>query len=177
MRVDRPDDDALFPQVKISDKWAHRLGAFREIGFQALGYLSVPNGLMIALTYYRGAEFIQQVFPSAVHWAGFYMLMGVGVMIFHYSIIYGPWQSFIQHQSEREDRSPQYRETVQNQQLIEDLHERMDRIERRAVADGGTIVAPMCQECGEGGVSGYHKGAPVIECPSCERILYREVGR
>jgi hypothetical protein len=103
------------------------VGALRTYAARLNFFLSVPNTLMIGVLFYRDSTALQAVFPTMYHWVGFILFvvvpLGVGldrVVLHPAQIIYNA------HQSGHESRSPNYRETMENQRRIDALHDRLD---------------------------------------------------
>jgi hypothetical protein len=115
-------EDAVLPQVDLPRKWALRLGGAREIGMQFLGLLSIPNGAMIGLTWFRGSEFAQSVFGSAWVFLATYVAIGLVGMALYYIVVYRAFRQFVNAQAEQEGVSPLMRE-------VRAIHDRLDELE------------------------------------------------
>jgi hypothetical protein len=140
-----------------------------------LGYtVSIPQTLTVPV----GAWF----WPTMLHWVAVVFIAG-GLFVAVDRLLFHPAQiTYNQHQNGDEERSPNYRETMENQRRINQLNDRLDELlANQTRTDGGqtTMVAPACSDCHVDGVRDTHKGEPCIACPDCGDILYRnmEVGR
>lgn len=114
--------DAVLPQLDLPRRWALRLGGAREIAMQTLGLLSIPNGLMIGLTYYRGSAVAQSVFGSAWVFVAAYIGLGIVTMAIYYVAVYRAFRQFVHAQGEQEDVSPLMEE-------VQRLHDRLNELE------------------------------------------------
>lgn len=104
------------------------IGALRTYGQRMNFFLSVPNTLMIGVLFYNDAPVLHAVFPTVYHWIGFILLVVVPAAILVDRVLLHPAQiMYNSHQSGRENRSPNYRETMENQRQIQDLHARLDQ--------------------------------------------------
>jgi len=73
---------------------------------------------------------VQSVVPTVYHWVAFILLVVVPAAIAVDRVVLHPAQIiYNQHQNGDEGRSPNYRETMENQRRIEALHERLDELE------------------------------------------------
>lgn len=105
------------------------VGAVRTYGARMNFFLSVPNTLMIAALFYTDAAFLQRVFPSIWHWMAFLLFVVVPSAIVLDRVLLHPAQIvYQQHQHGRENRSPNYHETMENQRKIEALHDKVDEL-------------------------------------------------
>lgn len=106
------------------------IGAVRTYGSRMSFFLSVPNTLMIGGLFYNDSATLQSIFPSMLWWMGFLLFVVVPCGILVDRILLHPAQVTYQaHQVGRENRSPNYRETMENQRKIEELHDRLDEYE------------------------------------------------
>lgn len=116
-------DGAALPQLDLPERWALRLGGMREIAMQFLGLLAIPNGAMIGLTWYRGSEAAQSLFPTALWFMGVYVGLALVGMIVYYVVVYRAFRQFVHTQGEKSDVSPLMSE-------VQRLHSRLDEIEQ-----------------------------------------------
>ena len=104
------------------------IGAVRVYAQRMQFFLGVPNTLMIAVLFYNDSAAIQGVFPTVWHWMGFILGVIVPVAIAVDRVLLHPAEiMYNQFQNGRESRSPNYRETMENQRRIDELHARLDR--------------------------------------------------
>lgn len=126
-------DDILPKQAML---W---VGGLRTYAQRVQFFLGVPNTLMIGVLFYNDAPALQNVFPSVFHWVGF--LLGVVVpaaIVVDRAVLHPAQIIYNQHMNGRENRSPNFRETMENQRRIEELHEKFDELQAADVApDGG----------------------------------------
>jgi len=93
-------------------------------------FLGVPNTLMIGILFYNDSGLVQSVFPTVYHWVGFIIGVVVPAAIVVDRMLLHPAQIiYNQYQNGHESRSPNFRETMENQRKIEALHERFDGLE------------------------------------------------
>lgn len=108
------------------------IGAVRTYGARMNFFLSVPNTLMIGALFYNDSAALQSVFPTIAHWMAFLLLVVVPGAILLDRVLLHPAQIiYQQHQHGHENRSPNYRETMENQRRIEALHDKIDDLEDR----------------------------------------------
>lgn len=106
------------------------VGAVRTYGARMNFFLSVPNTLMIAALFYVDSSTLQSLFPSMAHWIGFLLFVVVpGAIVLDRALLHPAQIIYQQHQHGRENRSPNYRETMENQRKLEALHDRLDELE------------------------------------------------
>lgn len=117
--------DAVVPNTAM-----RYIGAVRTYGARMNFFLSVPNTLMIAALFYTDAAILQRIFPSIWHWMGFLLLVVVpGAIVLDRVLLHPAQIVYQQHQHGRESRSPNYRETMENQRKIKELHKKIDEME------------------------------------------------
>lgn len=115
-------------QVVPSDVMRY-IGAIRTYGARMNFFLSVPNTLMIAALFYTDAAFLQRIFPTIWHWMAFLLFIVVpGAIVLDRVLLHPAQIVYDQHQNGRENRSPNYRETMENQRRIDALHEKVDEL-------------------------------------------------
>lgn len=151
------------PQLELGP----HLGSFKVL-YQRSGVVMRTITLVAALTSaWSTTPPLRSFFlDSSALYFGAVLLVGLLWMVVDYTAILPSEQSFRQGQSQRSERSP----------LKQDTERILNRLDQRAVADGGTtVVAPGCAECNRTGVKDTHKSETVISCPNCGDILYREV--
>lgn len=166
MKISR---DGVLPQVEPVGRvgtWLVRLGAAKRL-FQRSGILSRMITMWSAMTAaYSTTPLLQDVFGSLIGFlvAGTLML-GVYGGLDYMGLMPGE-QRFGQTQSQRPERSP----------LKQDTEAILERLDNRAIADGGTaVVVPECMACGTPGQPTELKGDRTVECPDCGEYLYREI--
>lgn len=115
-----------------ADEWLptpvlQTVGAIRTYAARIQFFLGVPNTLMIGVLFYNDSPFIQSVVPTVYHWIAIILLGVVPAAIAIDRVLLHPAQIvYNQHQNGDEQRSPNYRETMENQRRIEALHDRLD---------------------------------------------------
>jgi len=119
------------------------IGGLRTYAARLNFFLGVPNTLMIAVLFYRDSALIQTYVPSVYHWMAIILLGVVPAAVAVDRVLLHPAQIiYDQHQNGRENRSPNYRETMQNQRELARLHRRLDEHGvPGAHADGGNRPA------------------------------------
>lgn len=159
----------------LPTEWLRPIGALRTYAARMQFFLGVPNTLMIGVLFYNDSTTLQTYVPTVYHWVAIILFGVVPAAILVDRVLLHPAQIiYNQGQNGHENRSPNYRETMENQRRIDAVDDKLDRVLTRS--DGGqTTVVPTCQQCDRDGVPGAHKGNDVIRCPECEQILFREV--
>lgn len=118
------------------------LGGVRTYAARLNFFLGVPNTLMIAVLFYNDAPLIQSVIPTVYHWVAIIVFVVVPCAFAIDRVLLHPAQIvYNQHQNGHEDRSPNYRETMENQRQIEALHDRLDKADMPR-PDGGERGGP-----------------------------------
>jgi len=108
------------------------IGAVRTYGARMNFFLSVPNTLMIGALFYNDSQLLQSIFPGMAYWMGFLLFVVVpGAIVLDRVLLHPAQVIYDQHQNGRENRSPNYRETMENQRRIEALHDKIDEVERK----------------------------------------------
>lgn len=114
----------------LGDTALRYIGAMRTYAQRMQFFLGVPNTLMIAVLFYDDNTALHAVFPTVWHWVGFILLVVVPAAILVDRVLLHPAQiTYNQHQNGRENRSPNYRETMENQRKIDALHDRLDDLD------------------------------------------------
>lgn len=166
MKISR---DGILPQLEPVGnlgRWQVRLGAAKRL-FQRSGILSRMITMWSAMTAaYSTTPLLQDVFGSLM----WFLVAGTGALgvygAFDYIGLMPGEQAFGQTQSQRSERSP----------LKRDTEAILERLEQQPRTDGGqTTVVPECNQCGEAGVAGTHKGERTIRCPDCDQQLFRRI--
>lgn len=167
----------MIPQA---DRWLspgmlRYIGGLRTYGQRMTFYLGLLNTATLMIVLFHQSPVVNGIFPNVFVWLLFVGGIVVPVAVFaDYFLFHVAQITYNQHQNGHENRSPNYRETMENQRRINSLDEKLDRL--LAVTDGGqTSVVPECRTCKEAGVADEHKGDNVIVCPGCDRILVRGV--
>ena len=159
-----------------------KIGAVRTFGSRAGFYYQLPQLIMIAGLFYFQVEALQSLVPTIWHWVGIIVALGVVVVLIDYTVVYPAQITFRNDQSDRRERNPSFALT---QDIYNEMHERLDRLEgrigadhadvERAVADGGRVlIVPECPDCERGGVpdDSDHDAENTIVCPDCRQVLY-----
>jgi len=106
------------------------IGAMRTYAARMQFFLGVPNTLMIGVLFYNDSAAVQSVFPTVWHWVAF--ILGVVVpaaIVMDRTLLHPAQIIYNQFQNGHENRSPNFRETMENQRKIDALHERLDELE------------------------------------------------
>lgn len=116
----------------IPDRYLRYVGAMRTYAARMNFFLSVPNTLMIAALFYTDSTMLQSIFPSVYHWVGFILLVVVpGTIAIDRTLLHPAQIIYNQFQNGMENRSPNYRETMETQRKVDELHEKVDEIRKR----------------------------------------------
>lgn len=114
-------DDAL-PESVL--RW---VGGVRTYAARINFFLGVPNTLMIGVLFYGDSTLVQSIFPTVFHWVAFILFAVVPAAIALDRVVLHPAQIiYNQHQNGHENRSPNFRETMENQRRIDAIHDRLD---------------------------------------------------
>ncbi len=114
----------------LPTEWLRPIGALRTYAARMQFFLGVPNTLMIAVLFYNDSAVIQSVIPTVYHWVAIILFVVVPAAVLIDRVLLHPAQIiYNQYQNGHENRSPNYRETMENQRRIEALHERLDAAE------------------------------------------------
>lgn len=106
------------------------VGAMRTYAARMQFFLGVPNTLMIAVLFYNDSPLIQAYVPTVYHWVAIILFVVVPAAVLADRMLLHPAQIiYQQYQNGHENRSPNYRETMENQRRIEALHDRLDELE------------------------------------------------
>lgn len=120
----RQADEILPPRIM------QLIGAARTYAARINFFLAVPNTLMIAVLFYQQSPLVQSVIPTVYHWVALILFGIVPAAVLCDRMLLHPAQIIYQHhQGARENRSPNFRETMENQREIKRIHDRLDRIE------------------------------------------------
>ncbi|WP_226043519.1 hypothetical protein [Natrinema sp. DC36] len=161
----------------LPNSWLRPIGALRTYAARMQFFLGVPNTLMIAVLFYRDSTLIQAYVPTVWHWVGIILFVIVPAAVLVDRVLLHPAQIiYDQFQNGHENRSPNYRETMETKRKVGNVEQKLDQLLART--DGGqgqATVVPVCQECESKGVPDEHKGIDVISCPECDSILVRGV--
>ena len=117
-----------------ADEWLplpvlQTVGALRTYAARMQFFLGVPNTLMIGVLFYNDSPLIQAYVPTVYHWVAIILLGVVPAAVAIDRVLLHPAQIvYNQHQNGDEARSPNYRETMENQRRIEALHDRLDEL-------------------------------------------------
>lgn len=119
--LDRQADDYL------PAGWLRVIGAMRTYAQRMQFFLGVPNTLMIAVLFYGDSALVQSVFPTVYHWVAFILAGVVPAAVVVDRVLLHPAQIiYNQHQNGVEERSPNYRETMNTKREVQRLHRRLD---------------------------------------------------
>lgn len=117
--------------------WLRVIGALRTYAQRMQFFLGVPNTLMIAVLFYSDSGLVQSVFPTVYHWVAFILAVVVPAAVVVDRVLLHPAQIiYNQAQNGHENRSPNYRETMNTKREVKRLHERLDEA-GIARTDGG----------------------------------------
>lgn len=114
----------------LSTGLLRKIGGLRTYGQRLQFYLGMINTATLMLVLYNTSPLVNDVFPSVAVWLAFITLVvvpavvGVDFFVMHPSQI-----TYNQHQNGHENRSPNYRETMENQRKLDELHRRLDELE------------------------------------------------
>lgn len=116
------------------------IGGVRTYGQRLTFYLGMINTATLMLVLYETSPLVSSIFPSVIIWLAFVGLGIVPVVIAVDYVLMHPSQiTYQQHQNGHENRSPNYRETMENQREIHRLHRRLDEMDIPTMhADGGS---------------------------------------
>jgi len=159
------------PQIDsyLPARWLRVIGATKTFAARSQFYFSFPQFIMIATLFYYQSGLIQSAFPTIYLWVAFLFVVGLSTMVFEYVVMFPSQITFNAGQNSRENRNPLFREVMA-------LHRRLDDLEPHFQADGGpTPAVPHCADCCQTGLVESNCGESVIACPTCGKILYREV--
>jgi len=111
--------------------WLRYIGALRTYAQRMQFFFGVPNTLiLVGYVLYDRAALLTQVFPTRFHWMAFVLFVVAPAVILFDRVLLHPAQiTYNQHQNGHEDRSPNYRETMENQREINRLHRRLDELD------------------------------------------------
>lgn len=118
-----------------ADEWLptpvlQTIGALRTYAARMQFFLGVPNTLMIGVLFYNDSPLIQAYVPTVYHWVAIILLGVVPAAVAVDRVLLHPAQIvYNAHQNDDEARSPNYRETMENQRRIEALHDRLNELE------------------------------------------------
>jgi hypothetical protein len=121
--------------IPQADRWLSTdilrwVGGVRTYGQRLQFYLGMLNTATLMLVLYNTSPLVNEFFPSVAVWLAFIGLLVVpAVMGIDYFLMHPSQITYNQHQNGQENRSPNYRETMENQRRIDDLHDRLDDLE------------------------------------------------
>lgn len=121
------------------------IGGVRTYGQRLTFYLGVLNTATLMLVLYETSPLVSDAFPSVAAWLAFVALGVVPAVIAVDYVLMHPSQIiYNQHQNGHENRSPNYRETMENQREIHRLHRRLDEagVPQMATDGGGGDGTP-----------------------------------
>jgi len=124
--------DAYLPNTLMRS-----IGALRTYAQRAQFFFAVPNTLvLIGVVLFDRWSVLQEIFGSRLAWIGFILFVVAPAVVLVDRVLLHPAQIiYNQHQNGHESRSPNYRETMENQRRISDVEEKVDRL--LTVTDGG----------------------------------------
>lgn len=103
------------------------VGAMRTYAARMQFFLGVPNTLMIGVLFYNDSPLLQTYIPTVYHWVAIILFGVVPAAVAMDRLLLHPAQIvYNQHQNGDEGRSPNYRETMENQRRIDALHDKLD---------------------------------------------------
>jgi hypothetical protein len=111
----------------LPDDLLRAIGALRTYAARMQFFLGVPNTLMIGVLFYNDSPLLQTYIPTVYHWIAVILFGVVPAAVLVDRVLLHPAQiMYQQYQNGHENRSPNYRETMENQRRIEALHEKLD---------------------------------------------------
>jgi hypothetical protein len=121
-------------KIPQADKWVSTgilrwIGGVRTYGQRLQFYLGMINTATLMLVLYETSPLVSNAFPSVVTWLAFIALAVVPLVIGVDYVLMHPSQiTYNQHQNGQENRSPNYRETMENQRKLEYLQEQIEEL-------------------------------------------------
>ncbi|WP_227354334.1 hypothetical protein [Haladaptatus salinisoli] len=119
------------PQI---DQWVNTgtlrwIGGLRTYGQRLQFYLGMMNTTTLMLVLYETSPAISSRFPSVLAWLGFVAVILVPAIIAIDYVIMHPSQiTYDQHQNGHENRSPNFRETMENQRKLTELQDQIEML-------------------------------------------------
>ena len=111
----------------LPDDLLRAIGALRTYAARMQFFLGVPNTLMIGVLFYNDSPLLQSFIPTVYHWIAVILFGVVPAAVLVDRVLLHPAQiMYQQYQNGHENRSPNYRATMENQRRIEALHEKLD---------------------------------------------------
>lgn len=120
--------------IPQADTWLstgtlRKIGGLRTYGQRIQFYLGMINTATLMLVLYNTSPLVNQTFPNVAVWLGFIALIVVPTVVgLDYVLMHPSQITYNQHQNGVEARSPNYRETMENQRRIDRLHEKLDEL-------------------------------------------------
>lgn len=113
----------------LPNRWLRIIGAARTYAQRMQFFLGVPNTLMIAVLFYNDAPILHTLFPTVYHWIATILFLLVPAAIVVDRVLLHPAQIvYNQYQHGRENRSPNYRETMANQRRLDRIESKLDEV-------------------------------------------------
>lgn len=119
------------PQIDdyLPKKFLRWIGGLRTYGARLNFYLGLLNTATLMLLLYKNSPLIRYIFPSVYVWLAAVAFVFVPfVVAIDYTIFHPSELTYNSHQVGRENRSPNFRETMNNQRLIKELQEDIEEI-------------------------------------------------
>lgn len=114
----------------LSTGMLRKIGGARTYGQRLQVYLGMMNTATLMLVLYNTSPLVNAVFPNVAVWLAFITFIVVpAVMSVDFFLMHPSQITYNQHQNGQENRSPNYRETMENQRMIARLHARLDELE------------------------------------------------
>ena len=114
----------------LANRVLRPIGALRTYAARVQFFLGVPNTLMIGVLFYNDSAILQTYIPTVYHWVAIILGVVVPAAVLVDRVLLHPAQIiYDQSQNGHENRSPNYRETMENQRRIDALHDRLDAAE------------------------------------------------
>ena len=111
----------------LPDDLLRAIGALRTYAARMQFFLGVPNTLMIGVLFYNDSPLLQSFIPTVYHWIAVILFGVVPAAVLVDRVLLHPAQiMYQQYQNGHENRSPNYRATMENQRRIEALHDKLD---------------------------------------------------
>ncbi len=129
----------MIPQADrwVSTRVLRYIGGLRTYGQRMQFYLGMLNTATLMIVLYHQSPVVNGLFPSVLVW----LLVVGGIIVpaavfVDYFLFHVAQITYNQHQNGHENRSPNYRETMENQRRIDLIHKRLDDM-KFPQTDGG----------------------------------------
>jgi len=123
----------ILPQIELGP----RIGGMKELATRVTFYNGIANALMVAGVYYQSNPVIpgtplrlQEAVPTIAAFYGSLFFMGLVAMAFEHIVMVKAQAEYNQTQQFDENVSPIRRDLVETRERVEDLHEKLDELEK-----------------------------------------------